>query len=151
MCKPTSPCRECPYSPKGPRLVELLGTRNSDVRIYVGQHAAGFFFPCHLAPGYDADKVGGETLQCAGSAIMRANLGMVNPPGLLEFPAGPKAFGSYAAMVAHHLDLPVEESRALLRLLPPSVLAERERERAGVRFALVAREEQGATSCAPGA
>lgn len=116
------PCQECPFS----RAVEPGTVGGSDPTTYVGQLCGPFLLCCHMDPGYSqtpGDQPG--VAHCAGAAIMRANMGLafLMPPALHALPPNPElVFDKFEELVAHHLQVPIEEAKEILEDRPPEKL-----------------------------
>jgi hypothetical protein len=117
-------CESCPFS----RRCEPGELGGSPVETYVGQVVGPFFLPCHSAKGYKgkATTLESGAPQCAGAAIMRANIGrdelMPGPLLRLFGSSDPNVFADLEEFIRHHrpeLSPPEVEAMAAdwLRLL----------------------------------
>jgi hypothetical protein len=105
------PCKECPFS----RTIEPGNLGGSAPEVYVGQIVLPFWLPCHCSANYRGKETDvNEVSQCAGAAIMRANLGVHVPRALLSLPPGPDAFESLAEFYAHHAGISIDSAREYL-------------------------------------
>ena len=116
-----SPCDECGFSRSCPP--ELLG--GSPVETYIGQAWGPFMVPCHKACDFSdpewKDKAF-ETLQCAGMAIFRANLGSAKlmPAEIQQLPADTETvFKNEIEFMAHHKQIAWEDAAIQLILKSP--------------------------------
>lgn len=104
------PCSECPFS----KTVEKGALGGSDPMVYVGQIHGPFWLPCHMDKEYDnIDSEPTVVGQCAGAAIMRANIGADKrmPDALLKLEANTElAFASTSEFVSYHTGVPTEIS-----------------------------------------
>ncbi len=117
------PCAECPFS----RAVTPGTVGGSDPTVYVGQLIGPFLLCCHMDPKYDGKKKGmqPEVAQCAGAAIMRANVGVAPtmPEALHALPADKElVFSSFEELLAHHRRCTIFEAADELRETPPDIL-----------------------------
>lgn len=105
------PCKECPFN----RHVQpgLLGGARPEV--YVGQITLPFWLPCHMDRNYRGRETNvNDVCQCAGAAIMRANIGCDVRPPLLRLPPGSESFTTLAEFYAHHTGWSIERSAEYL-------------------------------------
>jgi hypothetical protein len=102
MKQHTKPCGDCAFR----RTSKQGNLGGSPVETYVGQVRGPFWIPCHSCPGYRAKQsVFGEEAECAGTGIMRANLGLdkLMPKGLRRFEADHNlVFSTFAEFMHHH-------------------------------------------------
>ncbi len=120
------PCAACPFS----RSIgtDLKSRGNPDPSVYVGQAYGPFWLPCHRAAGFTEDgrcNVAADIPQCAGAAAFRANVGVADllPPAMLRLPPDHvNVFSDGAELIAHHLQIPLEEARLFLKNHPPEKL-----------------------------
>lgn len=118
------PCKDCPFS----RGVAPGALGGSPVETYIGQAVGPFMLPCHKTCDFDdpewKDKVG-QTPQCAGAAIYRANIGVADlmPPGIARLPPDrANVFASHEEFIAHHLQVSPFVARGLLQIITPAEL-----------------------------
>jgi hypothetical protein len=132
------PCAECPFS----RAVEPGGTGGSDPTVYVGQAFGPFWLPCHMDAKYKKDHLDTASLQCAGAAAFRENVGVAKylPDELLHTRGDvDRVFATPQELIAHHLGIPLEEAENILKDTPPVELLKlefrkvEEKQRAGER------------------
>lgn len=118
-----SPCSACPFH----RGVQPDALGGSSPEKYVGQVTGPFWLPCHMHSNF-ADpnwKTDTSKAQCAGAAIFRANVGVIDkmPDALLHLPPDPnKVFASYTEFYAHHKQITVEQAEMILGSLTPNAL-----------------------------
>ena len=118
-----SPCNDCAFR----RNSEPGKLGGSIPEVYVGQLEGPFVIPCHKL--YDRDDPNGrqgmfDYGQCAGAAIMRANLGIErrNPDEIQRLPASKDVFGSYEEFYAHHHQISFEAAAQMLSVYTPTRL-----------------------------
>lgn len=117
------PCKECPFW-KGIKP-GLLG--GSTPEVYVGQIVLPFWLPCHCAANYRGRETDVNAVtQCAGAAIMRANIGAPPRRGLLSLPPSPESFSSIPEFYAHHTGATLEQAQAYLTAPKVAELAQKE-------------------------
>lgn len=107
-----NPCPECPFN----RAVKPGTLGGSPVETYIGQIYGPFVLACHMHIDYkdtehpwDAPQTYADTMQCAGAAIMRANLGVAErmPEAIPKLPADhEKVFSTMGEFAVHHMQLP---------------------------------------------
>jgi len=131
------PCKSCPFS----RSVEPGALGGSPVEMYIGQSVGPFLLPCHKTCDLDdpdwKKSFEHNSLQCAGAAIYRANIGVANllPSGILRLPQDKDTvFASHAEFVAHHLQVRLYVAEAILRSTTPAQLLRIEMSKPEVRF-----------------
>ena len=129
---PTKPSSDCTFSRKC--LPGELG--GSPPEPYLGKLLGPFMLPCHgrYIEGRARDDM--RNGQCAGAAIMRANVGVATlmPQPLHRLPANTEqVFATYAEFLAHHAEITLEEAKARLREVTPQQLLRHEFARAGVK------------------
>lgn len=107
-----NPCTECAF--RRDIVPGLLG--GSPPETYIGQLLLPFWIPCHCQKNYRSKAtVYGQVAECAGAAIMRANLGIRVPRPMLRLPSNPKlVFATFAEFYAHHKQIPIEEAQKYL-------------------------------------
>lgn len=121
---PTKACKQCPFS----RQVEPGALGGSPPETYVGQIIGNFWLPCHLHSDFSDPRWGQDIskAQCAGAAVMRANLGIDGrmPAELHKLPAGSdeNVFTALWEFIAHHTGLSEAEAREWLKLHPPRLM-----------------------------
>lgn len=105
------PCRECPFS----RAIEPGNLGGSSPEVYIGQLVLPFWLPCHCSANYQGkDSDVNKVSQCAGAAIMRANIGYIPPAPLLRLEKSRWAFQSLAHFHSHHTGQLLVTSQAYL-------------------------------------
>lgn len=115
-------CPECPFSRKSTR--GALG--GSPIGTYLGQIIGPFFMPCHMARDYKGNDtpLSDKHAQCAGAAIMRANLkiGHLMPDPLLklEHSSDPNVFDTLEEFILHHYPEATPESAKEMAKLAPA-------------------------------
>lgn len=118
------PCPECPFN----RRVSPGTLGGSPVTTYIGQIFGPFVIACHMHldfqdPAWRDLTAYSQTPQCAGAAVLRANIGVdvLMPPALPRAQADrTTVFADIAEFTAHHLpdaDLPM-----LRRFLTPDTI-----------------------------
>lgn len=129
----SKPCPECPFS----RTIEPGNLGGSAPEVYVGQIVLPFWLPCHCSANYEGKATdANEVTECAGAAIMRANLGLPPVRGLLSLPPSSASFDSLAGFYAHHTGQPIEQAQAYLTLEKVRALAVTELQDPNVRAQL---------------
>lgn len=116
---PKVPCKECAFS----RDVEPGALGGSEPEVYIGQAFAPFAIPCHCHCNFSdpewKQKAGpGETPQCAGVAIFRANIGAkgVLPAVLTPLEVNNDlVFSDPVQFLAHHKQISIDEAVAYLK------------------------------------
>lgn len=119
-----NPCPECPFN----RSVKPGALGGSPASTYVGQIVGPFAIACHMHidfqdPAWREMTRYTQTPQCAGAAVLRAN---INVDALMpaEMPrAKPNresVFSDLAEFVAHHTRMSIASAR---RWLTPDVIA----------------------------
>jgi hypothetical protein len=106
-----TPCKDCPFR----RVHGVLG--GSEPEVYLGQVCLpNFWLPCHRTPGYQGkESMFEETLQCAGAATFRANIGVNPVPPLLQVPADTQwVYRDPAEFYAHYKGITVVAARAVI-------------------------------------
>lgn len=118
------PCGDCIFR----RDSEPGATGGSPIDVYIGQVEARMWIPCHCSKGYRAKGAHiGEEAECAGAATFRANLGIPVPPAMLAVePDHEGVLSTYAEFVAHHKGISFQRAEAMVRNMPPHILARRE-------------------------
>jgi hypothetical protein len=135
------PCAECPFGKKTPPGT----TGGAHPAVYVGQAWGPFLLACHLSPGYWDNRRDTGHAQCAGAAIFRANVGRAElmPAPLLRCPPDAESgFATPGELLAHHLDIPLEEAEKILRDTPPEALMRLEFIKSGVEVVYSAKSER---------
>jgi hypothetical protein len=118
-----NPCPECPFN----RRVRPGALGGSPVSTYVGQIVGPFALACHMHidfqdPAWREMTAYTQTPQCAGVAVLRANIGIdrMLPAALPRAkPNHVSVFADLAEFVAHHTRLPLAGVR---KALTPSVI-----------------------------
>jgi hypothetical protein len=135
------PCSECPFSRTGTPLPHQIG---NPLR-YIGQAVGPFRMPCHSDPDYQGQgDANPELAQCAGFAILRANIGVDKkmPPPIHKLPADKEvAFASLAEFLAHRTGGTVEEAEAFLKVHTPEQLFQIELRQPGAKFFPIKKKE----------
>jgi hypothetical protein len=113
------PCVNCPWSPK----VKPGALGGSEPQVFLGQAFGPFILPCHKACDFNDPEWKGKmdtTPQCAGAAMFRANVGMspMLPAEIHKLPRSSKAFSRPEDFLGHHLSVPVEKAKELLKVYP---------------------------------
>ncbi len=111
---PKVPCKECAFR----RDIEPGALGGSAPEVYIGQAYAPFAIPCHCHCNFDDPewkaKAGpGETPQCAGVAIFRANIGAIGhlPAVLTALDADETTvFANPVEFLAHHKQISLREA-----------------------------------------
>lgn len=115
---PKVPCKECAFS----RAVEPGCLGGSEPEVYIGQSFAPFAIPCHCHcdfsdPDWKSKAGPGETPQCAGVAIFRANIGAkgVLPKALTYLDVNNDlVFSDPVQFLAHHKGISLKEAVDIL-------------------------------------
>lgn len=113
-----NPCPECPFNRKTTR--GNLG--GSPTETYVGQIYGPFVLACHMHidfrdPGWSELTKYSATPQCAGAAVMRANIGadQIMPAAMPRAARNTQTvFADMAEFVAYHDQITVQAARLLL-------------------------------------
>lgn len=111
---PKVPCKECAFR----RDITPGALGGSPPETYIGQAYAPFAIPCHCHCDFDdpdwKKKAGpGETPQCAGVAVFRANIGAHGKLPAVLTPLEPDfktVFGNPVEFLAHHKQISVDEA-----------------------------------------
>ncbi len=120
-----NPCPECPFN----RSVKPKALGGSSVYTYVGQIYGPFVIACHMHIDFqdpawrDVTKYA-QTPQCAGAAIIRANVGVdVLMPDAIPraAPNRTTVFSNIVEFVAHHHETTIMSAR---RILTPKMITE---------------------------
>lgn len=123
-CDPKVPCKSCVFRRDSkPGHEDLANLGGSEAKVYIGQSFGPFAIPCHTFYDLDdptiIDRCGpGETPQCAGVAIFRANAKLNDylPKQLPRLPEDHETvFSNAEQFIAHHLNLTLETAYSLLR------------------------------------
>lgn len=117
------------------RTVEPGELGGSQPQTYVGQIEGPFLLPCHEQYTQERSIRDPNNGQCAGAAIMRANLGIATkmPAMLHSLPADTsQVFASHAEFLAHHEQITLEEAQQQLRDKTPAQHLWSELQRSGV-------------------
>jgi len=124
-----NPCPECPFN----RHVKPGTLGGSPVETYVGQICGPFIIACHMHldfqdPTWRETTKYAQTPQCAGAAVMRANIG-VDAHMPKSLPRAEKntetVFADLAEFVVHHVpQFDVETVRKMLPLVTDSFVNE---------------------------
>lgn len=111
---PSKPCNECAFR----RDSEPGFLGGSPPEMFLGQSVGPFVVPCHCHCDFDdptwKDKIG-QTPQCAGLAIYRANIDSARflPDALHKLPADHDlVFSTPAEFLAHHKQITLAEAEA---------------------------------------
>jgi hypothetical protein len=136
-CK--TPCPECAFR----RDIKPGALGGSHPEVYVGQLHGPFMIPCHLHypkddPNQSFRKTDAvfEIPQCAGAAVMRANIGRdkILPVEIHRLPKDTTlVFTSYAEFYAHHKGISLFDAERQLLVLTPAKLLDIELTKASVR------------------
>lgn len=84
--------------------------------------------------------------ECAGSAIFRANVGVIDlmPEALLRLPPDHETvFSTYAELMAHHTDIVLDVAEWTLSRITPDELRETEEKKAAVVVVEMAPDHPG--------
>lgn len=126
MCKrdPSKPCAGCVFRRDSqPGHIDIANLGGSEAKVYVGQTHGPFAIPCHSYTDFDDPEwrekaFPGESPQCAGAAIFRANLKLndILPSAIPQLPADEETvFATAEEFLAHHLGITRETAYSLLR------------------------------------
>lgn len=116
MKQRTKPCKECPF--RKDNVLTGPNPGGSPPEVYVGQSQGPFWLPCHMEKAYDGKDTDPHAVsQCAGAAIYRANLGLIDrmPAQILRLPEDKESvFTSHVEFMSHYTGTPVEEMEEML-------------------------------------
>lgn len=121
---PKTPCAECVFRRDSkPGHEDIANMGGSAAQVYIGQAFGPFAMPCHCHCDFEDPKwrqkaFPGETPQCAGLAIFRANAGVDQrlPEPIARLPADHElVFSTAEEFTAHHLGITRETAYSLLR------------------------------------
>lgn len=119
MKQHNTPCGGCPFY----RKCEKGALGGSPPEVYVGQIVMPFWLPCHQSQNYRGKSSDvNEVSECAGAAIMRANIGVQPRAPLLALPPNKElVFATFAEFYEHHTDGEITKEQAEEMLTPERV------------------------------